>query len=178
MPYGHGVSSIIDLKSYFLRIIYSMRYLRQRVSICPLINRDTLQVKCGQIHGAGFWDKIKAFGRKLIKPIVGIVKDKFIPKLKGKAKDLATAGISRVASEARKKLPKYSGITNLAESMAKSKVDAVIDKAVNRGTDILDATANKYGGRLGTRRRKTKAKPKKQTSRRGKKPLDAWIASL
>ena len=120
MPYGHGVSNIIDLKSYFLRIIYSMRYFRQRVSLCPLINRDTLQVKCGQIHGAGFWDKIKAFGRKLIKPVVSIVKDKFIPKLRGKTKDLATAGISHVATKAREKLPKYSGLTSLAENMAKS----------------------------------------------------------
>lgn len=140
----------------------------------------------GQLHGAGFWDKLKTWGKKLLRPVVGLIKDKFVPKLKGKAKDLASEGIARIASKAREKFPNYSNATNLAETIAKSKIDSVVNSVVNKGTNLLDKAAQKYGNgtKLGAGRRKKKAAKAKSTPKKTKakrkvvKPLDSWAKSL
>lgn len=135
------------------------------------------EITHGTLHGAGFWSKIKSWAKKLVKPVATFVKDKVIPKLKGKAKEYSDKGLTKVADVVKRKFPSYTIPVALGKNFAKNKIDGLIDKAVNRGNTFVDDVANKYGGRLRGRRTTARKSTKKRTTTR-RKPLDNWLLSL
>ena len=108
----------------------------------------------GRTYGAGWWDKVKSFGRKLIRPIANIVKEKIVPIFKGKAKSLADTAIGAIANKAHQKFPNYSGFFNPAEIVIKNKANSLIDSLADKGNSFIDNVAQKYG--TGTKRAKRK----------------------
>lgn len=147
------------------------------------------EITRGHTYGAGFWDKIKSFGRRLIRPIAGFVKDKVVPLFTGKAKSLANTAIGAIANKAHQKFPNYSGFLNPAEIVIKNKANSLIDSLANKGNTLIDSVAQKYG--TGTRRKargngtkkvthKTKPVPKTRQAFKpvSQKDYSKWLLTM